>query len=224
VTTPAPPQAQQQPQPSANLDAALTAALAAALATFATAEAITVLPAIAVLLKRMRIDDKAMTASLQVVMSMPPGAQGFFGAAGRNTARLNMVRRAQFAVTSARRITSDLISARSRGIPLTEALSNAITRERRYFGMHNQAIWNRQQAAATTDMAALTFGRLLGWHTVLDGHTSAECKAANGHNFYVDQMPLIGYPGAVHPHCRCEPGAPFPGGQMLRSAAGRRAA
>ena len=65
------------------------------------------------------------------------------------------------------------------------------------------------------DMATMTYGLLLGWHTVIDKRTSAECYWANGQNFHADQMPAIGYPGAVHPHCRCYPGAPFPGGKLL---------
>jgi hypothetical protein len=163
------------------------------------------------------IPPRAMRVSLEVVMSMPPDRQGFWGAATARTARLNLLRRVQFAVTSARRVAADLRTARSRGIPVTKALLDASRRERRYFGAHLLAIWQRSRAAAQADTAAMTYGRLLGWHTVLDKRTSAECRQANGKNFLVDHMPVIGYPGGVHPHCRCYPGRPWPGGRMLPS-------
>src|SRR5262249_5804239 len=143
---------------------------------------------------RAGIELPALRAAIEVVMSMPPDRQGISGSATGRVARLNLLRRAQFAVSAGRRITADLRSARSRGIPLSQALLGGITRERRYFGQHILAIWQRQRAAAQADSAAMTLGRLLGWHTVLDNHTSAECRAANGKNFNVDQMPLIGYP------------------------------
>ena len=73
------------------------------------------------------------------------------------------------------------------------------------------------QAAMNTDMASWSYGDLLGWYTVRDARTSAECLAADGRNFSASAPPLIGYPGAVHPHCRCYPGPAHPGGRMLPS-------
>lgn len=210
ATSPAPPQTSQS-------DAALVAALAAALATAVSVSYVLADAAVLLQLRKSGIQPRAMRVSLEVIMSMPPDRQGFYGAATARTARLNLLRRVQFAVTSSRRVMQDLREARSRGIPLTQALLDAAERERRYFGQHLQAIWKRSQAAAQADTAAMTYGRLLGWHTVLDKRTSAECRHANGRNFLVDKMPLIGYPGGVHPHCRCYPGRPWPGGRMLPS-------
>jgi uncharacterized protein with gpF-like domain len=68
------------------------------------------------------------------------------------------------------------------------------------------------------DTAVMQVGLLLGWNTVIDSHTSPECLAANGHNFRADHMPKIGYPGAVHPHCRCYAGPPRPGANLLAAA------
>lgn len=112
-------------------------------------------------------------------------------------------------------MTSDVLSARSRGETARSALASALTRERRYFGQHIEAAWNRARAAAQVDQAYQSYGGLLGWYSVRDRSTSRECRAAHGGNFYVDRPPAIGWPGSVHPHCRCMPGPPVPGGRML---------
>ena len=66
---------------------------------------------------------------------------------------------------------------------------------------------------------------LVGWKAVMDSRTSAECAAANGKNFPADRPPVIGWPGAVHPHCRCVPTKPYAGAGMVdESAAVARAA
>jgi hypothetical protein len=156
-------------------------------------------------------------AALQIAMAHPPGLTGAYGAATLTTERLNLQRRAQFVVLASRRIGADLVSVHSRGQSMGEALLSAVSRERRYYAQHLLAIWNRSEAGAQTDNAAMTWGNLLGWHAVRDRNTSAECLAANGKNFYADHMPLIGYPGAVHPHCRCQAGAPFPGARLVPS-------
>jgi hypothetical protein len=153
---------------------------------------------------------------------MPPERLGAHGPATWNTIKLNLLRRAQFAVASSRRLAGDLASARSRNTSRGQALLDGISRERRYYGQHMGAIWNRMQAAARVDAAADAYGLLLGWYTVLDSHTSAECRAANGKNFRADNRPLIGYPGAVHPHCRCFPGMPHSGARLLPSAGAPR--
>jgi hypothetical protein len=105
--------------------------------------------------------------------------------------------------------------ARAKGDPVGAALLAQLERERRWYEMHQAAMWNRARAAGQTDMAAAEHGPLLGWNTVLDSRTSAECKSADGWNFYAASMPNIGYPGSVHPHCRCFPGPAHPGGRML---------
>lgn len=218
MTTPQPP-----PQAPAAAQAQQDAALAVAIATaLAMTAAVTVGGVLSLVVattawKQARMDARALRGALGVIMSMPPELAGISGPASATVARLNLLRRAQFAVASTRRIMAQLAQARSTGVPFTRALADAVSTERRYFGQHMEAIWQRQKAASQADSAALSYGRLLGWHTVLDRHTSAECRAANGRNFYVEQMPLIGYPGGVHPHCRCYPGRPWPGGRMLPS-------
>jgi hypothetical protein len=44
-----------------------------------------------------------------------------------------------------------------------------------------------------------------------------ECRWANGRNYRADQMPVIGFPGAVHARCRCAASFPLPGAPLLPS-------
>lgn len=216
-TTPPPTTAQTQQKQAARQaeEAAAVAAVGSVLLTATSAGA-----GIVVLHQLTRLPDlpeAALLAALAVVMGHPPGQTGFYGPATMTTERLNLQRRAQFVLAAARRIGADLKAARSRGQGLAATLADSVDRERRYYGQHLQALWNRSQAGAQADSAAMTYGLLLGWHAKADAKTSRECLAANGRNFYADHMPFIGYPGAVHPHCRCEPGPPFPGARLVPS-------
>ncbi len=65
---------------------------------------------------------------------------------------------------------------------------------------------------------ASAHGDLLGWNTVKDSRTTAECYAADKRNFRASMPPAIGYPGATHPNCRCYPSAPFKGAKVLPSS------
>ena len=107
-----------------------------------------------------------------------------------------------------------------------QALQAAIQAEERYFGQHLIAEERRMRAAAGVDTESrLNADRdqegdlagLLSWRAVLDRRTTPECRAANGSNFKADQMPAIGWPGAVHVHCRCTSGPPIPGAPLLPS-------
>lgn len=211
-----PPPAQPPPPPPPPPDDGLVLAIAAVLITAVSADA--VMSAITPQLAAFGIYSPAMRGAVSVVMSFPPEQIGVAGPASFATSRQNLLRRAQFVVAASRRITADIRQARSSDAMLSQVLSDSITRERRYYGQHLQAIWNRATAAAQADMAALSYGNVLGWNTVRDSRTSAECRAADGANFSVQAMPLIGWPGAVHPHCRCYPGPPHPGARMLASA------
>lgn len=211
MTQPQPPPQQQQPS-QGQLAVAVAAVLV--VATSAAAAAATLAP----LFLYAKIRRDALEAALGVVLGMPPDAAGFHGPATAQAARLNLMRRAQFVVASARRLTGDLVTARSQGTSLAQALRDGIARERRYYGLHLVAGWTRSNAAAQVDSAAADYGLLLGWYTRIDTRTSPECLAANKHNFRADDMPLIGFPGAVHPHCRCSPGPPFPGAALVDAA------
>ena len=217
MTTPAQPAAAPAPAGTAAAGGVITTVLAAQLAT-GLLQAVNPEQLMARTLRysrAARISPAAMVTSLQLVMSMPQEITGASGPATLSVISQNHLRRAQFAIASAQRMTSDVLSARSHGRTARAALAEALPRERRYFGQHIEAAWNRARAAAQVDQAYQTYGGLLGWYTVLDRHTSRECRAANRGNFWIDAPPAIGWPGSVHPHCRCYPGAPVPGGRML---------
>lgn len=221
MTTPAQPAAapatQQTPPPGDSAaDTALVLVLAPLLLDGLPTAGI-VLGTIRSYCRRSRIQPAAMYGVLQVLTSFPPERTGASGSASLQVIRLNALRRAQFAVMAGHRVTSDLLSARSRGETVSQALARALPRERRWFSAHIQASWQRATAAMQVDMAALSYGPVLGWYAVHDAHTSAECRAADGRNFRADAMPRIGWPGAVHPHCRCYPGPAHIGARMLPS-------
>ena len=107
-----------------------------------------------------------------------------------------------------------------------EALQKAIRDEERYFALHKVAEERRMRAAAGVDTEARLnedrgqeddLAGLLSWRAVLDRRTTPECRAANGWNFKADRMPAIGWPGAVHVHCRCTSGPAIPGAPLLPS-------
>jgi SPP1 gp7 family putative phage head morphogenesis protein len=205
VTQPAPAQ-----QPPSNQQAVLAAA--SVLATAATvAEAAAILGPFFAGLK---IRSAALHAALTVVMERPPDRTGFYGPATAQTARLNLIRRSQFMVNSARRFNETLARVAAGGADPREIFEQ-MAAERRYYGMHQEAVWNRMQAAAVVDSRVMDYGPLLGWYSVNDRRTSPECRRAHRHNFRADDMPPIGFPGAVHPHCRCWPGPPIPGAPLL---------
>lgn len=209
MTTPVP--------PAAAAASAATSALAASLAT-TLLNAVNAEQALAMTLKYSRplhISPAAMLSAIQLVMSMPQEVTGASGPASLSVIRENHLRRAQFAVSAARRLTSAILSARARGGTARSAIADALPAERRYFGQHIEAAWTRARAAAQVDSAYQAYGPLLGWYSLRDSRTSAECRAAHGGNFRVDNPPAIGWPGSVHPHCRCYPGVPVPGARML---------
>jgi hypothetical protein len=225
MTTPAPPQPQQpvQPPPSGLDDPALAIAVASILAGFG-GPAVAVAGAVAGLAARFALTAaavQALGAVLNVVMQHPPPVTGVIGAASQQTARMNMARRAQYVIAAAKRVMGAARDARAKGEPVGAAIRAQLAKERRYYEQHQAAMWNRAAAAGKTDMAAAEHGNFLGWNTVIDARTSAECRAADGWNFRATAMPDIGFPGAVHPRCRCYPSAPHPGGRLLPSR-GRR--
>jgi hypothetical protein len=210
----APPQ-QPPPQPDSQLALAVTAVLTTAVTVDA---AVSVL---SVSFRRAGVEPAALRGSLTAVMSFPPENLGAHGPATMAVIRLNHLRRAQFVVAAARRLTADLRLARSRGESLGRALADGVSRETRYYGQHLQATWNRAKAASATDSAASLYGDVLGWNATMDKVTSPECRAANGKNFWAASMPLIGYPGMVHPACRCWPSRAHAGAAFLPTAAKR---
>jgi SPP1 gp7 family putative phage head morphogenesis protein len=129
--------------------------------------------------------------------------------------RLNLIRRAAYLISAARRLT-----VAARGGP--NSIARALVTERRWLQQHLAASAQRdivangvasvaRQQAKAAKQAGTDWNGLLGWYAVGDARTSPECRAANGRNFDPRKVPLIGFPGAVHPGCRCTSGPPFPG-------------
>jgi|SRR5579859_5769739 len=203
-------------QTEAQQDQYLTAEAAMVIGTAITVS--TALDALAALFAAAGITRAALRGALSVVLAFPPDPLGAHGPAQRRIFTLNVVRRAQFLVAAGRRITADLTAARSHSENTGNVLDLAMARERRYYAQHIAAISHRSLAAARVDSAAMMYGPLIGWYTVHDAHTTPDCLAADGKNFWAGQPPLIGYPGTAHPRCRCWPGRPHPGGKLLASA------
>ncbi len=140
-----------------------------------------------------------------------PGAH----AAVQATHRVNLIRRAAYYRAAAHRLTT----ATMLGPAQTE---RALVVERNYLKQHLAAVARREVVAAAVAATARqqareakrsgsTWNGLLGWYATIDELTSPECRRANRRNFDPRHVPAIGFPGAVHPSCRCVPGPPIPG-------------
>jgi hypothetical protein len=230
MTTPAqPPPGQpppQQPPPSGLDDPALAIAVASLLAGTA-GPAVSIAGTVAALKVRFALSKAAVTALSAVLVQVtahPPPVTGVIGAASAQTSRMNAARRAQYVIAAAKRVMGAARDARSKGTPVTGAVRAQLAQERRYYQMHQQAMWDRATAAGKIDMEAATHGLLLGWYAVRDKRTTAECLRADGCNFYADNPPDIGLPG-IGPHvgCRCFPGPAHPGGRLLPGSGPRYA-
>lgn len=121
--------------------------------------------------------------------------------------------RARFLIASARRIDD----RSTRGL----SAADAVAAERGFMQMHITAQRRRVEAAQAVDAAAGLYGRELGWYANGDERTTAECRWADGRNFYADRPPVFGYPGAVHPRCRCTAGPAHEGARLLYAAPAR---
>lgn len=91
----------------------------------------------------------------------------------------------------------------------------ALKRELGFWKAHTAASARRMTVARRIDASRKLYGDVLGWYSKMDERTTAECRAADHRNFNALQPPVIGYPGSVHPRCRCLPGPPFPGAKMV---------
>lgn len=144
--------------------------------------------------------------------------------------------RAWFLVNSSRRVVTRVRTARASGgtspgpgggggaggtPSARESVREALETERRYWQQHLGAQRKRREAADVVDAAVAVHGALLGWYSQEDSRTSPECRAAQGSNFRVSQRPAIGWPGSVHPRCRCKPGPPFATSRTVDSTTAR---
>ena len=109
-----------------------------------------------------------------------------------------------FLIASARRITA----AMSKGKTPTQA--GAV--EKTYIGQHDDANDARDQSLLSAQQQMIRGGPTVGWYAHYDKKTSPACRLASGNNFDAMEGTVIGYPGSVHPHCRCSVGPPHPNG------------
>lgn len=220
----APPQQQpasppQQPPPS---DDHLIAVIVAALAAYVTAKALA--GALRAPFKAAGISGTALSATASLVASLPQEAMKGTGPAQRNAVRSNLLRRASFFLNAARRTQAAIVAARSQNQPVTGAVRDALAAEKRYLQQHLDASATRVKAAAAVDVLAAKHGNILGWNTVKDSHTTAECLDAADKNFKASRPPVlsdgtVAYPGGAHGStCRCFPSAPHRGAKVLPSS------
>lgn len=134
--------------------------------------------------------------------------------AAAESQQLEATYRAHYVVSASRRL---------KGLS-GERLEKAKRDEKRYFDQHLDAMKNRKKAATAVDRAKVRYGKELGWYAKMDAATSDECRQANGKNFSPERIPGIGFPGAVHPRCRCKPGRRHATSQTVYSIKPRKAA
>lgn len=180
----------------------------------------TLTPRVAGLLAPLRLGRSAIIEAVRIAMirpvtTIPDTARR----ALLETRRTEYYYRAAYIVQSAQRL--------HRIVRAGRPLSDAVRSERSMYQRHLDAQGKRSTQAAKINRQAARFGETLGWYSVLDARTSAECRAAHGKNFKAGDRPVIGYPGTVHPDCRCTAGKPFrttatvyevPRGQARRTA------
>lgn len=146
---------------------------------------------------------------IDVLPNNKPSAQGL--SASTDVMRAARAReahyRAAYMAKAAGRIHHELVS----GTPVRTALAD----ESLHYRSHAKARRNRLDTAGGVAKNALIFGDLLGWYRDPFSNSEAECIAASGNNFSATKGTLIGFPGAVHPHCRCHSGPPHEGGRMV---------
>lgn len=145
--------------------------------------------------------DRSQKTGLPAATPLTPATRAAHGRAA--------VTRAAYLVGAAHRLTGKTGLARL----------DQQTAERRFLTAHVNAQQQREQGALRLDAAAAAYGDELGWYAQLDGRTTPECRAADGHNFHADHPPAIGYPGAgPHVGCRCRPGPAHTGAKSVDEA------
>lgn len=192
-----PPRRRQQEETTQQQDAQQVAIIAGALAVGASAQATA-----ASLSPLIGVPVPVLLPLLVIALSKPIQYAGIATlpseSATSESAELEATYRAHYILAASRRV--------QRAVAAGESREDALRRERVYFNQHIEAVSNRKRAASAVDKARARYGDDLGWYAILDARTSPECREANGKNFNATRIPPIGYPGAVHPHCRCKPG------------------
>lgn len=211
------------PPPPEESDLLTEAAIIVGVAVLLSAVPFPSVPSLAKLLRRNskhRITYAGATAAARMVTGVPQDEILALSAVQKAMREQNLLRRAQFLLNSAKRLTTQLGER-----PNLAQVTAAVTKELTYFAAHQAAVKNRVSKAAAIDLVATEVGKphpvtgkpnqLVGWEATMDHRTSAECREAHGKNFLVTKIPAIGLPGSVHPHCRCKARKPWPTDKMV---------
>lgn len=144
-----------------------------------------------------RIGITTNVVQVALALALKGAVQPQYGPATMTVAYAQASFRAAYLVASAVRMQN----AVNQGVQLNAAMSD----EMRFFKLHVAAQRNRAQAIdGVFREASNDEHRMLIWKAKMDSRTSPECRAANGLTFTIADPPKIGWPGAVHPHCRCK--------------------
>jgi hypothetical protein len=201
VTAPAP---EEQDGNLGVILAALVALLIAGAAFAAFLSLLLRLPGMHVEALRYLLRPYEELGSITLVTERPPPNTGGWSEPQVQQFNQNLRRRSAYIVAAGRR------ASRAYDEGGIVALREVYEKERLFFRQHVAAQQRRMRAAEAVGSAMEHYSEvLLGWVATLDDRTSGECRQAHGRNFDPSRIPAIGYPGSVHPHCRCRPGPPF---------------
>lgn len=172
------------------------------------------------LLRPFGVGPRAITLALRLVTrgtNTTPRMQGH-EAPVRAQQEEEVYYRAAYFIAAAKRMQATLDD--NTALPVDQASKMAIQKEERFRAMHEASRRLRMRAAVQVAQVAYEVGgMLLGWMAHPDDKTTPECRAADGHNFRIDQRPLIGWPGQPHGGtCRCVPVPPYAGVPMVDEA------
>lgn len=134
-------------------------------------------------------------------------ASGAGAEVARRAAAVEPYSRAAYVMAAASRVQAALDAGKPQ--------ADAAAAETPNLTRHLAARRKRLDAAGRTAKAAQRWGPLLGWYRDPESNSEAECRIADGANFYADEATIIGLPGSVHPHCACVAGPPHPDGEMV---------
>lgn len=121
----------------------------------------------------------------------------------RQTANEDLYYRAAYVVQSSHRLQRKMNERKAVQPSPIELASESMN-----YRKHEAARGVRLQVAMKVVRASQLFGDILGWYLNPALNNERECIAANGNNFRIDAIPLIGLPGAVHVGCGCSAGEP----------------
>jgi SPP1 gp7 family putative phage head morphogenesis protein len=147
------------------------------------------------------LDEKALQMAIKLgLTNQLPAMTHHTGPAVSQTLATDPSFRASYVLQAAKRLSGQVQST------MDKSMKDRVSDEKRFFVAHTQMQAKRIEAARRIDRLVLETGKTTFlWHTTVDHRTIPECAAANGTRFEADQMPSIGFPGAVHQYCRCIP-------------------